>query len=369
MTMAKHPEKTMYDCFKFIKDELQRLRKSLGPSANDEMMRMKLIRACEVTLACNYIAIRPPETLKAFVNDLRAATSSYDRLHPDRASEAMMTDRKYFNYRRQSNGHANTQTEHSKECKVCHKTGCWSTNHSVDERIKTYNEYREKQRHRRSQSPKAFMMELQEFIFDLELEPDAFVLTNQKAQNPDDELQLMPTQSNQVYMANSRENELFTTYANQAVMHAIQGQKPLPNSPHILHTRYGADHFNGIMIDTGASYASFAGYKQCLAFSDHMWPVPIDESKKGMPFAFGIGGARSMGTITVATPIGTITFHVVDADVPFLLSLDDLDQSGFFFNNQQDMFINKEGIAIAVTRWNGHLFLRWKAPRMHTNIA
>ena len=188
MTMAKHPEKTMYDCFELIKDELQRLRKNLGPSANDEMMRMKLIRACERVSACNYIAIRPPESLEALVNDLRAATSSYDRLHPDRASEVMMTDRKYFNHRRQGNSHTNTQTEHSKECRVCHKTGCWSTNHSVDERIKAYNEYREKQRHRRSQSPKTFMVELQELIFDLELEPDAFVLTNQKAQNPDDEL-------------------------------------------------------------------------------------------------------------------------------------------------------------------------------------
>ena len=48
---------------------------------------------------------------------------------------------------------------------------------------------------------------------------------------------------------------------------------------------------------------------------------------------FRIGQTSSLSTAKVITPIGKVVFHVVLADVPFLLCLQDLDQLCAMYNN------------------------------------
>ena len=60
----------------------------------------------------------------------------------------------------------------------------------------------------------------------------------------------------------------------------------------------------------------------------------------------------------VQSPIGNLSFHVVDADTPFLLSLHDLDKLNVYYNNLSNMLIGKN-TTWPVIRKFGHPFLIW----------
>ena len=54
---------------------------------------------------------------------------------------------------------------------------------------------------------------------------------------------------------------------------------------------------------------------------------------------FGIGCTSLIETSDVATPIRLITFHIVDVDTPFLLSIADMDSLKVKFNNLDNVMI------------------------------
>jgi hypothetical protein len=125
--------------------------------------------------------------------------------------------------------------------------------------------------------------------------------------------------------------------------------------------RYTADRFYGVVIDTGASQRSIAGYGQVVAYQKSH-PVTIDTTRAGMvKVQFGIGTASSIGSVTVQTPIGTVEFHVVQADTPFLLCLADMDALGVYYNNLKNALVTLKG-SIPVVRRFGHPFLLWNEP-------
>lgn len=167
-------------------------------------------------------------------------------------------------------------------------------------------------------------------------------------------------------------SQILGQLANQAALHALRLPENSPDERidiEVMHTKFGPELFKGILIDTGASHASSAGHKQYLAYQK-LYNVNIDPNgAESNRFKFGLGATTSKGTIDVNCPIGTIKFHVVDADTPFLLSLNDLDRSGFYYNNQKDLLIDAQrSISIPVDRLGGHPFLRWDAPQeiLHT---
>ena len=142
----------------------------------------------------------------------------------------------------------------------------------------------------------------------------------------------------------------------------IPGELPLPalyqSAPRRLASRYGDDYFRGLIIDTGTAHNSSAGFNQYLALRREQ-NVNINTDKAGTAkFKFSIGDALSKGTVAVQSPIGTIEFHIVDADTPFLLCLRDLDRAGFYFNNLTNYLIGKEK-QVPVIRLYGHPFLIW----------
>jgi len=71
---------------------------------------------------------------------------------------------------------------------------------------------------------------------------------------------------------------------------------------------------------------------------------------------FGIGSIASIGSITIRTPVGQIQFHIVDANTPFLLSFEDMDKLGVYFNNLKNKLVTSSGNILVVQRF-GHLFL------------
>ena len=75
--------------------------------------------------------------------------------------------------------------------------------------------------------------------------------------------------------------------------------------------RYTDKEFYGIMVDTGASYRSTAGYGQYLAYK-RLSNTNIDTTQAGVAnVQFGIGQTASLSLIIINTLIGNIDFHVV----------------------------------------------------------
>ena len=125
--------------------------------------------------------------------------------------------------------------------------------------------------------------------------------------------------------------------------------------------RYGPNRFYSIMIDTGAAGKSTAGYRQYQAYQRLFGNIQIDNSKEGAVNAtFGIGSTKSVGSITIDTPIGQCEFHIVQANTPFLLSITDMDIKGIMLDNLQNKLISsKSNISVPVVRCFGHPFLMW----------
>ena len=72
----------------------------------------------------------------------------------------------------------------------------------------------------------------------------------------------------------------------------------------------------------------------------------------------------SVGVITINTPVGCITFHIVNADTPFLLCLRDMDRLGIYFDNTKNMLIQENrttpSLSYPIVRRFGHPFLVWQ---------
>ncbi len=131
---------------------------------------------------------------------------------------------------------------------------------------------------------------------------------------------------------------------------------------YMITDRYTSAVFYEIMIDSEASIRSTAGYGQYLAFIkntsiDPNTPIDLDHTKAGtVNVQFGIGSTPSIGSLTINTPFGLVEFHVIKADTPFLLSLADMDRLKVYFNNVENLLIDKIK-ALPVIRRFGHGFL------------
>src|SRR6266571_1941853 len=88
---------------------------------------------------------------------------------------------------------------------------------------------------------------------------------------------------------------------------------------YITTERYTPKEFYGVIIDTGASKKSTAGYRQYLAYKATNDNADIDITQTGaVNVQFSIGLTASIRSVAVKTLISLVNFHVVKADTPFL---------------------------------------------------
>lgn len=111
------------------------------------------------------------------------------------------------------------------------------------------------------------------------------------------------------------------------------------------------------MPDTGAAVFFTAGKDQYHALCRDFPSIKLDTARAGEALVnFGKGSsASSLGTIEVNTPIGRVTFHILDAPTPFLLCLDDMDALHFKFDNTMNLIVHALGkkTTPVVRKW-GH---------------
>jgi hypothetical protein len=110
----------------------------------------------------------------------------------------------------------------------------------------------------------------------------------------------------------------------------------------------------GIMPDSGAAEVSTAGEPQATTLQQLDTTIKLDTSTaEQQTIRFGKGTATSLGTIDVPTPIGVIIFHVVPANTPFLLCLQDMDRMRVKLDNLQNVLIQDKKMIPVVRKW-GH---------------
>ncbi|KAI1002382.1 hypothetical protein K3495_g5815 [Podosphaera aphanis] len=115
---------------------------------------------------------------------------------------------------------------------------------------------------------------------------------------------------------------------------------------------YTEDKFMGVLIDTGASSRSTAGYKQFGALQK-LCGVKIDEEAKGtVNVHFGIGSTSSIGSIQVVMPIGTVEFHVFNVDTLFLLCLKDMNNLRVYYDNIKNIIVTPTK-TVPLGKWDG----------------
>ncbi|POS81713.1 hypothetical protein EPUL_006678, partial [Erysiphe pulchra] len=279
----------------------------------------------------------------------------------DPIASAYLTDRKFherIQTSRQNSSHNHLSHNNTlpnsnpKKCFVCRQVGCWSTNHSQQERTNA--------RVRFTKALKAYVLQHDHSGDNENMnDTEALILVIDEYSIHDNQFNSDPncfyTSISKVTAQDAKNR--FQVLANQSTYHTLTHDHL--NSDHFLvNNRYSSERFHGIMLDTGASYSSIAGFGQVQAYIAEFNACMDTSSTGNLCAKFGVGESKSIGIINVSSPIGPIKFYVIEADTPFLLCLQDMDKLGIFFNNTTDT-IETHNQSIPIVRKFGHPFLVW----------
>jgi hypothetical protein len=366
--------KTTEESLQLLIKELRHIQHGLDWEFRTEnSFHNKLIIACQEVPACKFACYKPSPTVAGLINDLRSSIVTYEK--GVKPTQAFFTDRRFHNSRsynprpeQRSNNRftpiAAGNRYRKKGCLVCNKEGCWSSNHTPEERERAKTRYKERVSKRVDQYITEW--DEREPNLDTELEEDMEVLLIEEGPIDSQDQEQNDFSRGNTFLTsfgNVNGRELAEKLADQSAIHTITKDDKVDDTDPFTYTtfegRYNSKEFYGIMIDTGASTRSTAGYGQYLAYKSHK-NVDIDKSRAGeVNVQFGIGSISSIGSITVLSPFGAIEFHIVRADTPFLLCIKDMDDLRIQFNNLTNRVICK-GRSLPVVRRFGHPFLIWE---------
>lgn len=165
------------------------------------------------------------------------------------------------------------------------------------------------------------------------------------------------------FLATPDDHDNVTAYAamaqNSIILHALNGQ--IDND-----FRCDNDFFYGIMIDTGCARASSGGLLQYRAYCRHVGGKENIDITKTVFCKFGISGRISIGCAIVKFPMNKIilqfNIHIIDDDVPLLLSLASMDRLRIFDKNLTNLLLhNRSEETTQVKRFYGHPLICWDA--------
>ncbi|RAL60894.1 hypothetical protein DID88_010219 [Monilinia fructigena] len=259
--------------------------------------------------------------------------------------------------------HSNSSNQRN-QCWICKKEGCRSTKHSKEEQDKQRREYREKIK---GGSNNAFNKRYDQWMIEYEGE------ATDAESDSETEMGLffadldIEDDADEAFFVSSEPisgQEVFNQLSINTILHTmtrdpVEATLPTESAVDIFYTSYTSKEFYGICIDTACAGKSTVGIGQYHAWKQ-ICPVTYDPQTAGAAnVRFGKGTATSIGSFRVIAPFGDVDFHIVDADIPFLLSLEDMDRLKAFYNNITDQFITPNG-QYSVIRRRGHAFLTWK---------
>ena len=339
------------------------------PSAyrNDEIFKNKLLNAVKDVESCRFAYFKPADTVEGLISDLHSSLAIEPSSITSPDVDAHFIDRRFKGQRGRIPNYKGSNRQ-DLSCIVCHKKGCWSTNHSKKERIDALRKNRQVRQFLTTVSDSddgdaapADEVEDNRDIDDAHLEeleelagPALVVQIDVDTDECDEDEQ--PT----CYFAKADDEDNTTDYIASArdasVSHALTAT--FKND-----SRYNDEFFYGVMIDTGSARASSGGLPQYRAYCRHIGHAENIDTSKTVYCKFGISGKQSVGRARVKFPINGIvlefSLHVIEDNVPILLSLADMDRLGIYFNNLTNRLIHcasKE--STFVQRAYGHPFIR-----------
>jgi hypothetical protein len=110
----------------------------------------------------------------------------------------------------------------------------------------------------------------------------------------------------------------------------------------MISDRYTSEKFYEVMIDSEASTKSTAEYDQYLTFKKNKIDSSIDldlSRADAVNVQFDIESASSIGSLIIDISFEIVKFHVIKADISFLLSLADMNRLKVYFNNVTNSLI------------------------------
>ena len=110
------------------------------------------------------------------------------------------------------------------------------------------------------------------------------------------------------------------------------------------------------MIDTEISRYSTIDYEQFLAYNKITETVINSVKAEIIHVQFNIKSISFMKFIIITIFINQIKFHVIRIDTFFLLCLTDFDRLNVYYNNINDILIQKKSITFVIRRFE-HSFL------------
>jgi hypothetical protein len=126
--------------------------------------------------------------------------------------------------------------------------------------------------------------------------------------------------------------------------------------------RYISEKFYQMMIDSNASTKSTAEYEQYLTFNKMNLTIDLNLFRsEAVNVQFDIESASSIKSLIIDISFEIVKFHVIKADISFLLSLANLNRLKVYFNNVENtlnMIIQNRKLSI-IRRFD-HEFLLWK---------
>lgn len=394
--ISANPTLSTIECVRKLCTELDTIQRGVDSAYHGTVhLRENIIQACRGHPSLAAGLTSPPSDTSDLINNLYTFIVNYEAVHKptqqsylneNEENELYFTDRQYRKSKFKPQGQryhkfGNTSRVSSqtspqrKRCFVCGKEGCWSTNHSQQERDDSrkrfgnrFPEYKSRPRYERY---------LQQYIINYEGEEDddtadvAHFFKELLIDAPQD-LSLDTDTTNELFLTqldplqNIESTNTINLLADNAFKHQITSAdttiplaNPMPyNFTTSIDLRYNDSEFKGLLINSGAATRSTGGVGQLKALQ-RILSVELDKTTTGSTnFVFGIGSISSIGTVTMDTPLGIIVFHIAQVNTPFLLYLADIDKLGAFFNNLTNEVIQSNRSYPVIRRY-GHAFLFW----------
>lgn len=348
---------------------------------NDRALRDRLIQGVRGFPMFKMTLYDPPTTFPALMAKLRRATGvevaqeprSHHRRHSGSHSKHHRKDgRVHYSDRRIKYADTNKRgafvpKSGYKGCYVCKKPDCHSSNHTEGEIAQEKARY---MKARNAEGMRATEKSFRAHVAYVEgIESDSDEIQNQAEGDADhSDGSTSSDTSSRISEAEDAEDgskpisrKMFTAvftasekeYDARDVLEHLEERKaihilgsmikaPLTNEAYT--TQWTDQFFHGLLLDTGASNRNTGGINQLKALQ-RIQNAKLDTSRAGgSRIRFGAGTRLSLGTVMVDTPIGRMDFTIVDADVPFLVCLQQLDKLHVHYDRRSTWWFAKRGM-------------------------
>jgi hypothetical protein len=390
---------------------------------SEKFIHNKLINACQDVFVCQYVCFKLSDSLVDLINDLRSSIIIYQKVNSANFSETFetfFTDRRYhknfpsridnFSLRINQNRRFQNrqfQNRFKRKCFVCQKEECWVTKHSKDEREIVKQKFKNRffnQMNKRidqyifedeetnlsssyseDDSDTDLINEMKTLIVNLSTlslisdnfsNVETFIISFDSIEKTIAEIMIINLANRSlnhflinnlhICMNDDQTSDVLQTDLKNLSLIDLNAlifvhicMKNIDLFTYIIIDRYTSEMFYDIMIDSRASIRSIVDYEQYLAFIKNTF-IELDSIKvEAINVQFEIESISSIESLIIDILFELVKFHVIKADTLFLLSLADMNRLKVYFNNVENLLVDKIKISSVIRRFD-HDFLLWK---------